>query len=473
MDISINLPFTEENFRKVLSIVISQQESLSKLTKENESLRQKISDLESRLNKDSHNSSKPPGSDGYKKKAIVNQRRKTGKRPGGQPGHKSNAKPFHEHVDTVYYHLPNGCNCGIEHWEERPTETFQVVDLPPIKAVITEHRKISYRCRRCGGEFSGEAPKNKGNKIQYGTRVRSLSTYLNQYQLIPYDRLKEMFRDLLSIDLSVGSLVNFVKETAEGLESFKNHVRGCLKQAHVLHSDETGVRLSGQTNWIHVVSNRQCTYLHADKSRGRAAIEKMNILPEFTGVLVHDRFRSYFGKWNFRHSLCNAHILRELIYFEEQGDKPWARDIKKLLLKAKQKKDTGQAISTGYLSRVGNKYRTIVRGALQKKKHLIVKGNAKKSDDHNFLFALNKYWKEILLFIKEEKVPFDNNQAERDLRMIKAKQKISGGFRSISAAEDFALTRSYLSTLRKNNLPIWSGINDIYINNQKTLIPVE
>lgn len=473
MDISKNIPLTEENFQKVLGVMISQHESISRLTKENESLRQKVNELESRLRKDSHNSSKPPSSDGYQKKAIVNQRIKTGKSIGGQPGHKSNTKPFHEHPDMVYYHLPNGCNCGIEHWEEKPVETFQIVDLPPIKANITEHRKIRYRCRKCGGEFSGEAPESKGNKIQYGTQVRSLSAYLNQYQLIPYHRLKEMFRDLLSIDLSVGSLVNFVKETGEGLDAFKSHVTGCLKQAQVLHSDETGIRLAGQTNWIHVVSNQQYTYLHADKSRGRTAIEEMNILPEFTGVLVHDRFRSYFGKWNFRHSLCNAHILRELIYFEEQGDKPWAKEIKKLLLKAKQKKDTGLAISKSYITRVGNKYRKIVRGELQKKKHLIGKGKTKKSDDHNFLIALNKYWKEILLFVMEENVPFDNNQAERDLRMIKAKQKISGCFRSISGAENFALTRSYLSTLRKNNIPILSGINNIYQNSQATLIPVE
>lgn len=473
MEISKNTSFTEENFRQVLDVALSLQEAVIKLTKENESLRQKVNDLEFRLSKDSHNSSKPPSSDGYQKRVIVNQRTKTGKSIGGQPGHKSNSKPFHEHPDTVYYHLPNGCDCGVEHWEEKPAETFQIVDLPLIKAIITEHRKMRYRCRKCGEEFSGEPPENKGNKIQYGTQVRSLSAYLSQYQLIPYHRLKEMFRDLLSINLSVGSLVNFVKETGEGLTAFEKHVTGCLKDAQVLHSDETGIRLAGKTNWFHVVSNQQCTYLHSDISRGRTAIEKMNILPEFTGVLVHDRFRSYFGDWNFRHSLCNAHILRELIYFEEQGDKPWAKEIKKLLLNAKQKKDTGLAISKGYITRVGNKYRKIVRGELQKKKHLIGKGKTKKSDDHNFLIALNKYWKEILLFIMEENVPFDNNQAERDLRMIKAKQKISGCFRSTSGAETFALIRSYLSTLRKNNLPILSGINNIYQNSQATLVPVE
>lgn len=473
MDLSKNIAFTEENFQKVLRIVVSQQKSISRLTKENESQRQRIKDLESRLSKDSHNSSKPPSSDGYQKKSIVNQRTKTGKSIGGQPGHKSNSKAFHEHPDTVYYHLPIGCDCGVEHWEEKPAETFQVVDLPPIKASVTEHRKIIYRCRNCGEEFSGESPEFKGNKIQYGTQVRSLSAYLNQYQLIPYHRLKELFRDLLSINLSVGSLVNFIKETGEGLTSFEKHVTGCLKDAKVLHSDETGIRLAGRPNWIHVVSNRQFTYLHADKSRGRTAIKKMNILPKFTGVLVHDRFRSYFGEWTYRHSLCNAHILRELIYFEEQEDKPWAKEIKKLLLKAKQKKDTDQPISKGYITRVSNKYRKIVRAELQKKKHLTGKGNTKKSEEHNFLISLNKYWKEILLFIMEEKVPFDNNQAERDLRMIKTKQKISGCFRSTSGAKSFALIRSYLSTLRKNNLPILRGINNIYQNNQATLILAE
>lgn len=224
MDISKNTPFTEENFQKVLDVALSLQEAVIQLTKENLKLNQKIKDLELRLGKDSHNSSKPPSSDGYKKKPVVNQRIKTGKSMGGQPGHKSNSKPFHEHPDSVYYHLPNGCNCGVEHWEEKPSETFQVVDLPPIKAYVTEHRKIKYRCKNCGEEFSGEPPQSKGNKIQYGTKVRSLAAYLNQYQLIPYHRLKEMFKDLLSIDLSVGSLVNFVKETGEGLTAFEEHV---------------------------------------------------------------------------------------------------------------------------------------------------------------------------------------------------------------------------------------------------------
>ncbi|MCK5104902.1 MAG: IS66 family transposase [Cyclobacteriaceae bacterium] len=477
MDISKNTPFTEENFQKVLDVVVSLQEAVVNLTKENTELRQKVKGLELRLSKDSHNSSKPPSSDGYKKKPIVNQRTKTGKSIGGQPGHKSNSKPFYEYPDKVYYHLPNGCDCGAEHWDEKPIEIFQVVDLPPIKAYVTEHRKIKYRCRKCGMEFSGEPPEGKGNKIQYGTKLRSLAAYLNQYQLIPYHRLKEMFKDLLSIDLSVGSLVNFVKETGEGLTAFEKHVNRCLKHAEVLHSDETGIRIEGKTNWIHVVSNQRYTYLHANKSRGRHAIEQMDILPDFTGVLVHDRFRSYFGDWTFSHSLCNAHILRELIYFEEQGDYPWATEIKKLLLKAKEKKDNGLAITNHYNTRVGNKYRKIVRGELQKEKYKEQlpngKGRPKRSEDHNFLIALNKYWKEILLFIREENVPFDNNQAERDLRMVKIKQKVSGCFRSTSGAKSFAIIRSYLSTLRKNNLPVLNGMNNIFQNVQATAISVE
>jgi transposase len=369
LDFSKNICFTEENFQKVLQVALSLQESVKTLTKENEYLKQKVKDLELRLGKDSHNSSKPPSSDGYQKKAQVNQRTKTGKSVGGQPGHKSNSKSFHEHPDRVYYHLPNGCDCGAEHWEEKPVEIFQVVDLPRLKADITEHRKMKYKCRNCGREFSGEAPQNKGNKIQYGSEVRSLAAYMNQYQLIPYHRLKEMFGDLLSMDLSVGTLVNFVKESAGGLTAFEQHVTGCLKRAQVLHSDETGVRLDGKINWMHVVSDQRHTYLHINKSRGRQAIEQMGILPDFTGVLVHDRFRSYFGDWDFQHSLCNAHILRELIYFEEQGDKPWAAEIKKMLLKAKQKKDTGLAITKHYMSRVSNKYRKIVRSELRSEKY--------------------------------------------------------------------------------------------------------
>jgi DNA-directed RNA polymerase subunit RPC12/RpoP len=473
LEISQNTSFTEANFKIVLKLALSQQAVIVRLTKENKELKQRVKDLESRLNKDSHNSSKPPSSDGYKKKSVVNLRERTGKKVGGQPGHRPTTKSFREHPDRVYYHFPNGCDCGTEHWQERPCEVSQIVDLPPIKALVTEHRKMKYRCGKCGGEFSGEFSTPQGNKIQYGPNIRSLASYLNQYQLIPFNRLKEMYKDLLSVDLSEGSLVNFVRQAGHGLASFKKHVTDRLQESKVLHSDETGVRIKGQTGWVHVVSNQQFTLFHADSSRGRQAIEKMVVLPNFMGVLVHDRFRSYFGKWTFRHGLCNAHILRELIYFEEQADHPWATEIKKLLLNAKQKKDTGQAIRTHYKSRVGNAYRKIVRGELQKKRYKLKASNARKSEDHNFLIALNKYWKEILLFIKDPDVPFDNNQAERDLRMIKAKQKISGCFRSTTGAESFALTRSYLSTLRKNNLPILEGLLNIFQNQEATLISAE
>lgn len=477
MDISKNICFNEENFQKVLTVALSFQEAVVKLTKENVELKQKVKDLEFRISKDSHNSSKPPSSDGYKKKTIVNQRTKTGKSIGGQPGHKSNSKPFHEHPDRVYYHLPNGCDCGTEHWEEKPSEIFQVVDLPPIKAYVTEHRKIKYRCNNCGEEFSGEPPESKGNKIQYGAEVRSLAAYLNQYQLIPYHRLKEMFKDLLSIDLSVGSLVNFVKETGEGLTVFEKHVKEKLRNSEILHSDETGLRIEGATNWMHVVSNEFYTYLYAHKSRGRDAINEMDILPDYTGTLIHDRFQSYFGDWAFEHGLCNAHILRELIYFEEQGDKPWAKEVKELLLRAKEKKEGCQSVNASYKTRVKNKYRKIVRTTLKKgeykKKVPACKGRPKRSEDHNFLLALNKYSKEILAFLLKENVPFDNNQAERDLRMVKIKQKVSGCFRGKTGGDAFALIRSYISTLRKNNLPILSGMNNIFLNQSATLITAE
>lgn len=476
MDNTNQIEFSRKNFIKLLEIAISQQEQIEQLQQENIDLKARVAHLEGIISKDSHNSSKPPSSDSYKKKTITNQRRQSGKNVGGQSGHKSTRKELFSEPDKRYYHMPIGCTCGAEHWEEMPCEVYQKVDLPVMKLQVTEHRKIRYQCNKCGEILEGISPEIGGNKIQYGDGVKSLAVYLNQYQLIPYHRMKEFFSDLFSSDISVGSLVNFVKQGGLKLESFKEQVHEKLSISNVLHSDETGVRVAGRTNWVHVVSNEVLTFLQVHLSRGRDAIRDMDILPRYQGVLVHDRFRSYFSDWKFTHALCNAHILRELIYFEEQGV-GWASEMKKLLLKAKEKKDAGNSITKQFITRVKNNYRAIVRENLKRaQKQATIKkkkGSRKKTAEHNLLIALNKYHREILHFLTNPDVPFDNNQAERDLRMVKTKQKVSGCFRTDEGAQTYALTRSFLSTLRKNNMPILSNLSRVFSNPNQNILFAE
>jgi transposase len=475
------LPFSEANFRMLIALVKKQSEQIAYLQKENAQIKARIKELEGRLNQNSSNSSTPPSSDGFKKR-VANLRKRSGKKPGGQPGHNGDTLQLVCDPDEVVLYLPNRegrCRCcGCKAFEELPPEIAQVVDLPVIKAKVTEHRKVRHQCKTCGNVISGTFPQGiVANRAQYGEGVQSLAVYFNQYHFIPYHRLAELFSDCFSLTLSVGSLVNFTKKAGEWLAPFENHLRDVLLPSPLLHGDETGVRCEGKTKWFHVLSNDQLTYYQLDVHRGTKALEQIGILPEYAGHLVHDRYASYFQYDQLEHSLCNAHLLRELKYLYEQEGCRWAEQVKDLLLNAKAHKEKCSSVSKHYQTRLCNTFKRLVQRALEKEDRKmarsdrsISRGKPKRSKAHNLLRALNKYQQAVLAFIVDPKVPFDNNQAERDLRMIKTKQKISGCFRSTDGGNAFCRVRSYLSVLKKNKKGILQGIKDAL--NGKAYFPV-
>ena len=462
------LPFSEANFRILLSLVKSQREEITYLIA-------RIKELEGRLNQNSSNSSKPPSSDGFKKR-IVNLRKQSGKKPGGQPGHSGKTLEMSSVPDEIVLHMPTAsccCGCGKNDWMELPVEAAQVVDIPRIKAKVTEHRKVTYKCKICGTVSSGSFPAGvAANKAQYGTVIQSLAVYFNQYHFVPYQRLSELFSDCFDITLSQGSLVNFMKKAGRHLSTFEERVREALLSSPVLHSDETGMRCEGETQWVHTLSNDQLTYYQLDEHRGTKALEQIALLPHYTGHLVHDRYASYFQYDQMSHSLCNAHLLRELKYLEEEEGCGWAKDIKDLLLKAKEHKEQNTSVRVHYQTRISNQYESLVQAQLKKEERKrkkyspvnpVSRGKPKRSKAHNLLRALAEHQQAVLAFLTKVDVPFDNNQAERDLRMIKTKQKVSGCFRSGMGGDIFCLIRSYLSTLKKNNKNILQGIQDALI----------
>lgn len=386
------------------------------------------------------------------------------------------------HPDEVIEHLPGKgdcCGCGSKYWKALPVEVAQVVDIPVIKAKVTEHRKVRYQCRHCHKVFSGGFPTGiTSNRAQYGPVVQSLAVYFNQYHFIAYHRLSELFSDCFGLTVSAGSLVNFMKKAGDRLLTFEERLREALLSSPLLHSDETGARCENKTQWIHNLSNERLTYYQLDVHRGVEAMDQIGILPVYTGHLVHDRYASYFQYDQMDHSLCNAHLLRELKYLDEQEGYRWARDIKDLLLKAKGHKEQSSPVSKHYKTRLANDFEKLVKVPLEKEARKmdlstrpVCRGKPKRSKAHNLLRALLKHRQAVLAFITEPHVPFDNNQAERDLRMIKTKQKISGCFRSEEGGNVFCLIRSYLSTLRKNNQNILQGIQDAF--NGKAFMPAE
>jgi len=448
----IKQAFTRANFDDLITLVYELKDEIIRLKNENNSLK-------AQLKTDSHNSSKPPSSDGLAKKNI-NLRKSSIKSVGGQVGHKGNTLKFEGKADKIVHHVQfENCSCDFPELETTQTVTHEI-DLPTIKPQVTEHIQYNYHCKRCGSLF---LEKNfNGHKVQYGPNIKSLSIYFKDYHFIPYQRLAQLFKDCFSVALSPGTLSNFTSKAHETLSSFEELVKEKLQESPVIHSDETGMRSQGKTHWVHVASNEQLTHYHFDPKRGKEAIQRAGILPNYTGTVIHDRFSPYFN-YNYSHGLCNAHILRELIFLEEQGHQ-WAKQIKTLLLNAKDK----DSITKTYITRTKNKYKNIIRDELAKQpmiKSKNCRGKPKRTKSHNLLIALNKYNREILAFLSEPDIPFDNNLAERDIRMIKTKQKVSGCFRSQRGGRAFARIRSFASTLNKQNRNVFQGFNQLFSKN--------
>lgn len=337
-------------------------------------------------------------------------------------------------------------------------------DLPPIAVEVTEHRRLHRTCGTCGKLNKGSFPEGIKQRAQYGTRLKSLCVYLQNYQMLPYARCAEFIEDLTGHGIATGSLSNFQGRCFADLEGYELAIRDRLLRSPVLHADETGIRLGGKNSWMHVISNATASLFAHHPNRGKKAMDDMGILELYRGTLVHDRFSSYFS-YNCEHSLCNAHILRDLVYVEEAFEADWAEKIRKLLVKAKRDREKDPDLKPSYYSRAFKKYTGLIRPIIKK-----YDKKFKKTDEERLAFALEKHKYLFLKFIKQPHVPFDNNQAERDLRMIKVKQKVSGCFRSATHAQYFARIRGYISTVKKNGENVLESIQLAF--SKKPFIPV-
>lgn len=465
------MEFNAYNFSLVLEELSKLREQVSclvienqQLKAENQQLKAENQELRLRLSLDSHNSSKPPSSDGLQKKPV-NLRKSSGKRVGGQPGHKGSTLQYQGRVDKTVYHMPQiGCLCGLEYLQSKQSTTY-VIDLPVVQSEVTQHKCLEYHCSKCGKVYSSKL--FKGNQVQYGKTIKSLAIYLKDYHFISYQRLSELFKDCFDLSISQGTLANFTGEAYQNLSGFERSLKGTLLKSPVLHVDETGMRGQGKTQWMHVASTNDHTLYHFDAQRGRAAMDRAGLLPIYQGTLIHERFSAYFH-YGKNHALCNAHLLRDLIRVEQQGH-TWAKKIKGLLLHAKTKKQK-EPLTKAFITRTTNTFKKIVRGELakySKAKDKSCRGRPKRTQAQNLLLALNKYNRDLLRFLKEPHIAFDNNLAERDIRMVKTKQKISGCFRG-RGGEYFARIRSYTSTIKKQNRDMLEAIKLIF-EPEKTL----
>ncbi len=448
------------------------------LKAENAALRERVQTLEEQVAKDSHNSHKPPSSDGLSKPKPKSLRPKSERPTGGQPGHPGHTLRMVEKPDRTVRHAVKRCaSCGraLERQEPDRVERRQVFDLPEPKLEVTEHQGEVKTCA-CGCVNRATFPPEAAAPVQYGPRVKSVGVYLGEYQLLPFDRLAEIMRDLFACEsFSEGTLANFKADCSRRLEPVEAAIRGLATAAPVAGFDETGVRATGSLHWLHTVSTRLLTWYYAHKRRGAEAMDAAGILSEYRGRAVHDFWKSYFD-YACDHALCNGHLLRELVFLWEEQSQKWAKAMIDHLLAIKETVATASAagliaLPTADQERLLKGYERIVKAgyaqnpAAEPASGPKRRGRRKQSQARNLLDRFRDYPNEILAFMRDFAVPFDNNQSERDLRMMKLRQKISGTFRSFEALMNFCRIRGYVSTARKNGLNALDALQRVFLGN--------
>ena len=437
-----------------------QEEKIAALEKENQALRERIAELERRLGIDSQTSSKPPSSDGLNKKGKKRTKslRPKGKRQtGGQKGHPGKTlEQVLEPDFRVNHSAPNSCSgCGFEVKKEKVISVLkrQVFDIPEPRMFVTEHRVEVKQCPQCQQRVQGSFPDHVTAPVQYGVRIKAVSAYLHHQHFIPEDRLSEALQDLFNCGMTPGTIANTTKALAQNISPVVAQLASTIKASPVKHLDETGLRIAGKTHWLHVVSTETATWYRLARKR-----KHLDPLVDITGVVIHDHWKPYYQLENAIHGLCNAHHLRELKALEEIEQESWATRMRKLLsLACNYQHRYPKGIPKSIVIRITQLYQQIIARGLNFHDSLPPltrksnRGRVKRRVGHNLLLRLKDYATDVLRFLIEPQVPFTNNQAERDLRMMKCKQKISGSFRSFDSAISFANIRSFLSTARKQN----------------------
>jgi len=466
-------PLTRE---QILALIHRDPEAAAQLIEalfaELQRLRERVQALEDQLAQNSENSHKPPSSDGLKKRPrSVSLRQKTGKKRGGQEGHSGTTLRPIENPDRIEIHRVERCEHCDSSLAKVPVtqhEKRQVFDLPPRLIEVTEHQAEIKICPRCQESTRAPFPQGVTHPAQYGTRMQAAAVYLLNQQLLPYERTTELFRDLLGQPIAVGTLANWQQLSAEKLAPLEQKTKEQLVTAEVLHLDETGMRVSNKLHWLHTVSTAERTFYYTHPKRGQEAMDEMGILPQFQGTAVHDFWKPY-QRFSCAHAFCNVHLLRELKFVDEQHQQAWAKDMSALLLatKAKVARNTCR-LASSTLQEIERQYHRILQKGFRANPPPLGdphrRGRKKRSKSRNLLERLRTHAQEILAFAHDFKIPFDNNQAERDLRMMKVQQKISGTFRSVEGARAFCRIRGFISTCRKQNLNVLNAIESVFLD---------
>lgn len=433
-----------------------------------EELSAQLSQEQSRQAKDSHNSHLPPSSDRFVRQPK-SLRKKSGKKAGGQPRHPGQNLSLSSTPDEVVVHALERCSQCQQDLHTIPPQAIerrQVLEVRLPRLVVREHQAERKQCPQCQQMCAAGFPQEVRAPVQYGSSIAAIGVYLGQQHLLPLARTCEILHDLFGIELSEATLCSMMKRCAEHLQDVESHIKQALGQAAVIHQDETGLYVGGKRHWMHVTSTARLTHYQVHRSRGHKALDAIGILASFRGTSVHDGFGSYW-RYGCEHALCNVHLLRELTFLGEEQGWWWAAKLKALLLDMKEASEQARAQGRLWLDPLevadwqtrflqlldeGDQAHPRVHAPPGKR------GRVKQSAGRNLLDRLRRDQQAVWAFLEDLRVPFDNNLAERDLRMVKVQQKISGCFRSVAGAQAFSRIRGYISTLRKQGLPLLSAL---------------
>ncbi len=439
----------------------------------------RLTALEDRLSKDSHNSHKPPSSDAFKPPKSLRPMSPDSlkNKSGGQKGHKGQTLEFAAEVDTVVAHLPAQCQtCGYSLSEVPASDTFerrQVLELPPVRLQVTEHRAPVIVCPQCQKSNKSAFPPPVSAPVVYGSGLCAWVVYLHLWHLVPYARLCQMLQDMTGQSVSEGTVAGILRRAHEKLEPVETAIAEAIVASPVAGADETKLKGAG---WLHVLRTESLTHLGCHAKRGKEGMQAIGLLPRFAGTLIHDCWSGYFS-FGKNHALCGAHLLRDLMFVEERfgpeekGGHAWAAQMTQWMRGAKEAATKARAQGKPAPDNVAGlteRYDALLANAYQK--HPPPEPMPKKTPFWLLLLdRLRDYREYILTFVRDVAVPFDNNGSERDLRMAKVRQKISGRFRGQDAPQWFCRIRGYLSTLRKQNIDIMTALNTLF--EERPLMP--
>ena len=458
------------SYDELAALVVQQAQVINELRARVAALEAENAELKRRLGMNSTNSSQPPSADGLAKPVRKSLRGKTGRKPGGQAGHPGSTLAPVAVPDEVIRHEPTacgGCGGGLLGAVEVGLTRRQVFDLPEIAVRVTEHQAIARQCG-CGTVTRGAVPVGVDAPVQYGPRIAAIIVYLYVGQFLSKKRTAQALAELFGTPISQGTVASITRRAAAGLDGFRELVRERITAAQVVHFDETGLRVQGKLRWVHSASTSKYALIWVHDKRGRAAMDAAGVLPSFTGIAVHDAWAPYDCYPAATHALCNAHLLRELVAVTEIAGADergwcWAEQVRTALLELKAAAEHAaaegkSAIEPAQLSLYIGYIRSAASIAAST---ACAPGDAVAARHRALARRILDRQADYLRFATDFRVPFDNNAAEREIRMVRLREKVSGCLRTVVGATDFAAIRSYLATVAKHGIGFLHALTEL------------